>query len=127
MNLRPSSGGEGGGPGNRPPSGVSPPREDPLGTACRQPSRLGLLSGMKIHLAGSKVVKGLEEGGATNLRPSSGGGPGNRLPSALLPPPPPPPGEDPRGTQPAVSSGMQRPSQPGLFQGLSFAGAMAVP
>lgn len=33
MNLRPSSGGEGGGPGNRPPSGPAP--GGPSGTACR--------------------------------------------------------------------------------------------
>lgn len=121
MNLRPSSGGEGGGPGNRPPSGAPPPTGGPSGD-----SLLGLLSGMKIHLPQGRLLGGWGRV-ATNLRPSSGGGPGNRLPSALPPPTTTTTRGGPSGDTACGFFWDADAFPAGLFQGLSFAGAMAVP
>lgn len=128
MNLRPSSGGQGGGGLETAlPQGHTPPWEDPPGTACRQPARLGLLSGMKIHLPRRKVVRG--RGGVGSHESQAKFRWGAWKPPSLSRPPPNTTTTrgGPWGTQPVVSSEMQMPPQPGLFQGLSFARAMAVP
>lgn len=55
------------------------------------------------------------------------GGLETAFPQRCRPPPPPPPGEDPLGTQPVVSSGMQTPSQPVYFRVFHLPGPWLCP